>query len=152
MSAGGQTQGGTGLTCALGRVHLTQTCRHQTWTPSSKMALRWIANVRCVGLAQCRRSCITPSRASHICSYRDASRAAATADVYKYCSPTRSGIQSGRHPFHVNPINAAPDIYNPGDPVSGFAAIPRNMTGIGTKMSAAGYKVSSIWLQCRHAK
>ena len=21
--------------------------------------------------------------------------------VYKYCSPTRSGIQSGRHPFHV---------------------------------------------------
>jgi arylsulfatase B len=48
--------------------------------------------------------------------------------------------QSGRHPFHVNPVNAAPDIYNPTDPVSGFAAIPRNMTGIGTKMSAAGYK------------
>jgi hypothetical protein len=43
--------------------------------------------------------------------------------------------------FHVNPINAAPDIHNPADPVSGFAAIPRNMTGIGTKMSAAGYKV-----------
>ena len=60
--------------------------------------------------------------------------------VYKYCSPTRSGIQSGRHPFHVNPLNAAPDIHNPLDPVSGFAAIPRNMTGIGTKMSAAGYK------------
>ena len=65
-------------------------------------------------------------------------------DVYKYCSPTRSGIQSGRHPFHVNPINAAPDIYNPADPVSGFAAIPRNMTGIGTKLSAAGYKVSTV--------
>ena len=60
--------------------------------------------------------------------------------VYKYCSPTRSGIQSGRHPFHVNPLNVAPDIHNPLDPVSGFAAIPRNMTGIGTKMSAAGYK------------
>ena len=70
-------------------------------------------------------------------------------DVYKYCSPTRSGIQSGRHPFHVNPINAAPDIYNPADPVSGFAAIPRNMTGIGTKLSAAGYKVSTVQLHHR---
>ena len=90
-------------------------------------------------------------RALHACAlpHGDASHADATADVYKYCSPTRSGIQSGRHPFHVNPINAAPDIYNPGDPVSGFAAIPRNMTGIGTKMSAAGYKVSCIQLQNR---
>ena len=61
------------------------------------------------------------------------------AYVYKYCSPTRSAIQSGRNPYHVNPLNAAPDISNPADPVSGFAAIPRNMTGIATKMAAAGY-------------
>ena len=28
--------------------------------------------------------------------------------VYKYCSPTRSAIQSGRNPYHVNPLNLAP--------------------------------------------
>lgn len=33
-----------------------------------------------------------------------------------------------------------PTVYNPQDPVSGFAAIPRNMTGIGTKMAAGGYR------------
>lgn len=58
------------------------------------------------------------------------------ADVYKYCSPTRSAIQSGRNPYHVNPLNAGPEIYNPQDPVSGMAAIPRNMTGMAMKMSA----------------
>ena len=61
------------------------------------------------------------------------------ADVYKYCSPTRSAIQSGRNPYHVNPLNAGPEIYNPADPVSGMAAIPRNMTGMAMKMSAGGY-------------
>jgi|EP01049_Picozoa_sp_SAG25_P013428 arylsulfatase B len=60
--------------------------------------------------------------------------------VYKYCSPTRSAIQSGRHPYHVNPLNADPSIYNPQDPVSGMAAIPRNMTGMAMKMQAGGYK------------
>ena len=60
--------------------------------------------------------------------------------VYKYCSPTRTAIQSGRNPYHVNPLNAAPEIYNPGDPVSGMAAMPRNMTGMAMKMSAGGYK------------
>ena len=56
------------------------------------------------------------------------------AYVYKYCSPSRSALQSGRNPYHVNPLNAEPDISNPDDPVSGFAAIPRNMTGIATKV------------------
>lgn len=60
--------------------------------------------------------------------------------VYKYCSPTRTAIQSGRNPYHVNPLNAAPEIYNPADPVSGMAAMPRNMTGMAMKMSAGGYK------------
>lgn len=58
--------------------------------------------------------------------------------VYKYCSPTRSALQSGRNPIHVNPLNQDPQISNPDDPVSGFAGIPRNMTGIATKMAAAG--------------
>ena len=62
--------------------------------------------------------------------------------VYKYCSPSRSALQSGRNPYHVNPLNAAPDISNAADPVSGFAAIPRNMTGVATKMKAAGYSTA----------
>ena len=49
-------------------------------------------------------------------------------------------LQSGRNPYHVNPLNAAPEIYNPADPVSGMAAMPRNMTGMAMKMSAGGYK------------
>ena len=64
--------------------------------------------------------------------------------VYKYCSPSRSALQSGRNPYHVNPLNAEPEISNPDDPVSGFAAIPRNMTGIATKMAAAGYKTAAF--------
>ena len=61
------------------------------------------------------------------------------AYAYKCCSPTRSAFQSGRHPFHVNALNAAMEIHNPDDPISGFAGIPRNMTGVATKLAAAGY-------------
>jgi hypothetical protein len=45
---------------------------------------------------------------------------------YKFCSPTRSCLQSGRLPVHVNVLNIGPEEWNPADPVSGFAAIPRN--------------------------
>lgn len=45
--------------------------------------------------------------------------------AYKFCSPTRSSLQSGRLPTHVNVVNANPDIHNAQDPISGFAAIPR---------------------------
>lgn len=56
-------------------------------------------------------------------------------------------LQSGRLPVHVNMVNLAPNVWNPSDPVSGFAAIPRNMTGIATKMKEAGYgKVASCLL------
>ena len=64
--------------------------------------------------------------------------------VYKYCSPTRSALQSGRNPYHVNPLNLEPTANNPKDPVAGFAAIPRNMTGIATKMAAGGYKTAAF--------
>jgi arylsulfatase A-like enzyme len=64
--------------------------------------------------------------------------------VYKYCSPTRSALQSGRNPYHVNNINPDPTLHNPADPVSGFSAIPRNMTGIATKMAAGGYKTHAF--------
>ena len=64
--------------------------------------------------------------------------------IYKYCSPTRSALQSGRNPYHVNPLNADPSISNRNDTVSGFAAIPRNMTGMATKMAAAGYSTAAF--------
>uniref|UniRef100_A0A7S3YS59 Sulfatase N-terminal domain-containing protein n=2 Tax=Lotharella globosa TaxID=91324 RepID=A0A7S3YS59_9EUKA len=64
--------------------------------------------------------------------------------VYKYCSPTRSAIQTGRNPIHVNLQNLMHPSSNDRDPVSGFNGIPRNMTGLGTKMSFAGYRTHMI--------
>ena len=64
--------------------------------------------------------------------------------AYKFCSPTRSSLQSGRLPTHVNDQNLRPDISNPKDPVSGFAAIPRNMTGMAAKMKMAGYSTHQV--------
>jgi arylsulfatase I/J len=63
---------------------------------------------------------------------------------YKFCSPTRSCLQSGRLPVHVNVLNLGPEVFNPTDPVSGFAAIPRNMTGMATKLKAAGYSTHQV--------
>lgn len=59
--------------------------------------------------------------------------------VHKYCSPSRSSYQSGRLPFHVNVVNADMSVANPDDPVSGFAGIPRNMTGLASKLKSVGY-------------
>ena len=66
------------------------------------------------------------------------------AYTYKFCSPSRSSLQSGRLPVHVNMVNAPPDVSNPADRVAGFAAIPRNMTGIATKLRAAGYRTHQV--------
>ena len=63
---------------------------------------------------------------------------------YKFCSPTRSCLQSGRLPVHVNVLNIGPEEWNPADPVSGFAAIPRNMTGMATKLKSAGYSTHQV--------
>lgn len=59
--------------------------------------------------------------------------------AFKVCSPSRSSLISGRLPIHVCDENVPPNHYNPSDPVSGFEGIPRNMTGIGTKMADGGY-------------
>ena len=64
--------------------------------------------------------------------------------AYQFCSPSRSSFLSGRLPIHVNDLNKALDFYNPDDPVSGFAGIPRNMTGIATKLKAAGYATHQV--------
>ena len=59
--------------------------------------------------------------------------------VHKYCSPTRSSIISGRRPAAVNVLNDDPRFYNPNNPVSGYAAVPPNMTTIFGKMKEANY-------------
>ena len=64
--------------------------------------------------------------------------------AYRFCSPSRSSLMSGRLPIHVNILNDAPDVHNPKDPVSGFQGIPRNMTGIATKLKAAGYATHQV--------
>lgn len=46
----------------------------------------------------------------------------------------RLPLQSGRLPVHVNVLNLLPNVWNPADPVSGFAGVPRNMTGIAAKV------------------
>ena len=50
--------------------------------------------------------------------------------VFQVCSPTRSAIQSGRNPIHVNSVNLDPLNYNRADNISGFQGVPRNMTGM----------------------
>jgi arylsulfatase I/J len=64
--------------------------------------------------------------------------------VYKFCSPTRSSLISGRLPIHVNDKNNDIRPYNPNDPVSGFAGIPRNMTGIAEQMRKGGYTAHQV--------
>eukprot|EP01060_Flectonema_neradi_P036510 TRINITY_DN702_c1_g1_i1.p1 TRINITY_DN702_c1_g1~~TRINITY_DN702_c1_g1_i1.p1 ORF type:complete len:531 (+),score=111.30 TRINITY_DN702_c1_g1_i1:45-1637(+) len=59
--------------------------------------------------------------------------------VFKFCSPTRSAVQSGRNPINVNVLNIDPTNLNPDDPVSGYSAIPRNMTGMAEQMKKGGY-------------
>jgi arylsulfatase I/J len=49
--------------------------------------------------------------------------------VHYVCTPTRSSIQSGRLPVHVQIALADPSV-----PTSG---IPRNMTGLAAKLKAA---------------
>lgn len=64
--------------------------------------------------------------------------------AYKICSPSRSSLQSGRLPVHVNTKNTGVTVQNPNDPVSGYAGIPRNMTGFATKLREAGYRTHMV--------
>jgi hypothetical protein len=64
--------------------------------------------------------------------------------TFKFCSPTRSSLQSGRNPIHVNVQNVAPTLSNPADPVAGFSAIARNMTGMAVHMSRLGYATAAV--------
>jgi arylsulfatase I/J len=64
--------------------------------------------------------------------------------AFKFCSPSRSCLMSGRLPIHVNDQNLDPSYSNLEDPISGFAGIPRNMTGIAEKMKQAGYDAHQV--------
>ena len=64
--------------------------------------------------------------------------------AYKFCSPSRCSLLSGRLPIHVNIQNADATLNNPDDPVSGFAGIPRNMTSIAEKLRSAGYMTHQV--------
>ena len=65
--------------------------------------------------------------------------------VYNWCSPSRCALLSGRLPIHVfDAKNVSFVSYNPKDPVSGFNAIPRNMTVISAKMKEAGYATHQV--------
>jgi len=64
--------------------------------------------------------------------------------VHKFCSPTRSAIQSGRSPIHVNVQNEVGTHHNADDPVAGFAGIPTKMTGIAQVLRGAGYKTHLV--------
>ena len=60
--------------------------------------------------------------------------------LFWYCSPSRSSLQTGRNPIYVNVNNDDMSLYNPNEPTTGgYQGIPRNMTGIGSKLSDAGY-------------
>eukprot|EP00928_Gymnodinium_smaydae_P005003 TRINITY_DN1171_c0_g4_i1.p1 TRINITY_DN1171_c0_g4~~TRINITY_DN1171_c0_g4_i1.p1 ORF type:complete len:696 (-),score=92.99 TRINITY_DN1171_c0_g4_i1:159-2246(-) len=59
---------------------------------------------------------------------------------YRICGPARAALLSGRLGPHVLNKNVAVTAINKDDPVSGFSGIPRNMTGLGMKMKAGGYK------------
>eukprot|EP00756_Hemistasia_phaeocysticola_P050712 Hpha_TRINITY_DN25904_c0_g1::TRINITY_DN25904_c0_g1_i1::g.185262::m.185262/K01135/ARSB; arylsulfatase B len=56
--------------------------------------------------------------------------------TYKFCSPSRSSLLSGRLPFHVN-------IYND-DPAMPGAGIPEKMTTLPERLHGAGYKTHFV--------
>ena len=58
---------------------------------------------------------------------------------FKFCSPSRSALISGRNPIHINVLNSDLAAVNLADPVSGFAGLPRNLTTLPSKLLAAGY-------------
>ena len=53
-------------------------------------------------------------------------------------------LEASKKRLHGLHSNAAPEVHNPADPVSGFAGIPRNMTGVAEIMKGAGYSTHMI--------
>jgi len=66
------------------------------------------------------------------------------AYAFKYCSPSRCALQSGRNPIHVNVLNDDMTIHNPKDPIGGWAGLARNFTGIASKLKTVGFKTHQV--------
>jgi arylsulfatase B len=66
------------------------------------------------------------------------------AYAFKYCSPSRCALQSGRNPLQVNVLNLDGPEHNPADPIGGWMGLPRNITGIATKLKSAGYRTIHV--------
>ena len=64
--------------------------------------------------------------------------------AFTLCAPSRSSLLTGRLPIHVCDQIVSEESHNPEDPISGFVGIPREMTGIATKMKQAGYATHQV--------
>ena len=64
--------------------------------------------------------------------------------AYHMCSPSRSSLMSGRLPMHVNVVNDDPTIYNASESTGTGAGIPRNMTGLASKLKSAGFATHMV--------
>lgn len=64
--------------------------------------------------------------------------------VFKYCSPTRSALQTGRNPIHVNVLNSPIMQHNPEDTEAGFQGAARSFTGIAEKLRSVGYSTHQV--------
>lgn len=64
--------------------------------------------------------------------------------AHKICSPSRSALQVGRAPIHVNVVNVPPEVRNPDDPEGGYQGCPVHMTGIAAKLKGAGYATHAV--------
>ena len=64
--------------------------------------------------------------------------------AFKYCSPSRCALQSGRNPLQVNVLNYDGPEHNPLDPVGGWMGMARNFTGIASKLQAAGFRTHHV--------
>lgn len=60
--------------------------------------------------------------------------------VFRFCSPTRSALLTGRNPIHVNVLNSDLAAANTSDPISGFAGLPRNISTVAEKLASVGYQ------------
>ena len=64
--------------------------------------------------------------------------------THQYCAPSRCSLQTGRLPIHANVVNAGLQTANVADPIAGMSGIPRDMTGIATKLKTAGYATHMV--------
>lgn len=62
----------------------------------------------------------------------------------RICSPSRSSLQTGRLPIHVNVQNVFPEVHNPSDLEGGYQGIPVSMTGMAEVLRSAGYRTHAV--------